>query len=275
MVINPNLIPQSVNVVIGEGLYELKFRVELNGASGAPQLMDMDGNHKADGPGQGENNGANHTIKQITLGDKASSGGAAGNENKMDQGAGHGSSRTTPLFFIQASYDSTQNGMDLGVEHGHAGVDSGVQQGEGTGLNQEQVFTGNNQVEGVVEDVPLEDDLSQADSMDTNELEMALTEWGDEEENSRPPSTEDLAAIPEASPEQSEARRSKRRAGVADEKVGVVVEHRKALRNEGTSVQNTPLFIVNEYLVISNLNNIGISLGNNEVSISDALENIK
>jgi hypothetical protein len=32
--------------------------------------------------------------------------------------------------------------MDLGKEHGHAGVDSGVQQGEGTSLNHEQVFTG-------------------------------------------------------------------------------------------------------------------------------------
>jgi hypothetical protein len=126
-----------------------------------------------------------------------------------------------------------------------------------------------------VEDVPLEDDSSQADSMDTNELEMALKKWGDEEKNSRPPSAEELAAIPEASPEQSEARRSKRRAGVADEEVGMVAERQKVLRNEGTSVQNTPLFTVNESLVISNLNDIGISLENNEVSISDASKNIK
>jgi hypothetical protein len=126
-----------------------------------------------------------------------------------------------------------------------------------------------------VEDVPLEDDSSQADSMDTNELEMVLKKWGDEEKNSRPPSAEELATIPEASPEQSEARRSKRRAGVADEEVGMVAERQKVLRNEGTSVQNTPLFTVNESLVISNLNDIGISLENNEVSISDASENIK
>jgi hypothetical protein len=89
MVINPSLIPQSVNVVIGEGLYELKFKVELNGALGAPHPMDMDDNHEADGPGQGENNGANNTFKQITFGNKAS-------------------------------------------------VDSGVQQGEGTGLNHDK-----------------------------------------------------------------------------------------------------------------------------------------
>jgi hypothetical protein len=62
---------------------------------------------------------------------------------------------------------------------------------------------------------------------------------------------------------------------VADEEVGVVAERQKALRNEGTSVQNDLLFTVNESLVISNLNDIGISLGNTKVSISDVLENIK
>jgi hypothetical protein len=62
---------------------------------------------------------------------------------------------------------------------------------------------------------------------------------------------------------------------VADEEVGVVAEHRKALRNEGTSDQSTPLFTVNDSLVISNLNGIGISLGDNEVIISGALENMK
>jgi hypothetical protein len=36
LVMNPNLIPHSVNIVIGEGFYELKFRVEMNGVSGAP-----------------------------------------------------------------------------------------------------------------------------------------------------------------------------------------------------------------------------------------------
>jgi hypothetical protein len=62
---------------------------------------------------------------------------------------------------------------------------------------------------------------------------------------------------------------------VADEEVGVVAEHQKTLRNEGTSDQSTPLFTVNDSLVISNLNGIGISLGDNEVIISGALENMK
>jgi hypothetical protein len=39
---NPNLVPQAVNVVIGENLYELKFRVELDPIGSNPQLMEMD-----------------------------------------------------------------------------------------------------------------------------------------------------------------------------------------------------------------------------------------
>jgi hypothetical protein len=54
MVMNPNLIPHSVNTVIGEGLYELKFGVEMNGETGAPQSMDMNVNHDGDGLGQRE-----------------------------------------------------------------------------------------------------------------------------------------------------------------------------------------------------------------------------
>jgi hypothetical protein len=42
MVMDPNLIPQSVNVVIGENMYELKFRVEGASVDSNSQLMNMD-----------------------------------------------------------------------------------------------------------------------------------------------------------------------------------------------------------------------------------------
>jgi hypothetical protein len=42
LLINPNLVPQPVNVVIGDNLYELKFCVELNLNGSNPQLMEMD-----------------------------------------------------------------------------------------------------------------------------------------------------------------------------------------------------------------------------------------
>jgi hypothetical protein len=44
----------------------------------------------------------------------------------------------------------------------------------------------------VVEVLPGEDS-SQADSMDMHKLEVALTEWGDEEENNKLPSVEEMS----------------------------------------------------------------------------------
>jgi hypothetical protein len=109
---------------------------------------------------------------------------------------------------------------------------SGAQVGEGAepGENSDLGKFAAEQEEG--------DDFSQADYMDTNELEMALKEWGDEEEISKHPSVEEMAAIPEALLEQSAARRSKRWVGEVDEEVGVSAEHHKSFRNEGSFLRN-------------------------------------
>jgi hypothetical protein len=48
MVINPNLIPEVVNVVIGDNLHELKFHVEHQMDSSNPQPMELDNDHYAD-----------------------------------------------------------------------------------------------------------------------------------------------------------------------------------------------------------------------------------
>jgi hypothetical protein len=93
-----------------------------------------------------------------------------------------------------------------------------------------------------VEDAPDDEVSSQADSMDTIELEKVLKECEDKE-NSKVPSAEELTAIPEASPDQSSARRSKRRAVAADEEVGVLAEQHKASRNEGIVLQS-PIFLL-------------------------------
>jgi hypothetical protein len=83
-----------------------------------------------------------------------------------------------------------------------------------------------------------------------------------------------MAAKPEASSEQSAARRSKRRVGAVDEEVGVMVERRKALRNEGNFVEPTPSSPINNSMVISNLNDIGIYLGYDEDSACNSLVSI-
>jgi hypothetical protein len=51
LVLNPELIPLSVDVVIGDYIYELHFRVEPEDGQDMPTPMDMDdddGNHRAD-----------------------------------------------------------------------------------------------------------------------------------------------------------------------------------------------------------------------------------
>jgi hypothetical protein len=45
-VMNSNLIPNSVNIVIGDSLYELKFRVEMNAEARAHPLMEIDQGHE-------------------------------------------------------------------------------------------------------------------------------------------------------------------------------------------------------------------------------------
>jgi hypothetical protein len=83
---------------------------------------------------------------------------------------------------------------------------TGMQDSAGPG-KLESVGTGAvpvQQEEGTVEntlEAGVGDESSQAESMDTNELEMALKKWGEDEESSKLPSIEELAAIPEAVPE--------------------------------------------------------------------------
>jgi hypothetical protein len=110
--------------------------------------------------------------------------------------------------------------------------------------------------------------------MDTTELEMALKEWGDEEEDSRLPSAEELTAIHEASSEMSVARRSKCQATGVDEVVGAAAKRRKAMRNEGNPDQSS-FNLVDDASVIPNLNDVGISLGSDDASISSSLVSIK
>jgi hypothetical protein len=76
MVMNPNLIPQSVNIVIGDSLYELKFRVEMRVEAGVPHPMGMDDNHGAGGSSHKEGQGNSSNRKNLMQGSKNGSGGS-------------------------------------------------------------------------------------------------------------------------------------------------------------------------------------------------------
>lgn len=59
LVLDPNLIPQFVDVVIGDYLYGLQFRVEKDMDGDNPAPMDMD--HPGHRDGHNNGNGPSHT----------------------------------------------------------------------------------------------------------------------------------------------------------------------------------------------------------------------
>jgi hypothetical protein len=80
MVMDPNLIVQCVNVVIGEGLYELNFKVEGTSADSNAQPMNMD-SFQSEGGGGSKDAGNLKNDKQQSV--HGSSLGCS------SQGAGH------------------------------------------------------------------------------------------------------------------------------------------------------------------------------------------
>jgi hypothetical protein len=96
---NPNLVPQAINVVIGDNLYQLKFRVELNPNSSSPQPMDMDNQHEDDGEDTREDavegNGNNQQR-----GHKTSAGEQTGKSSGHTASASKGVSKALQTFHI-------------------------------------------------------------------------------------------------------------------------------------------------------------------------------
>jgi hypothetical protein len=60
-----------------------------------------------------------------------------------------------------------------------------------------------------------------------------------------------------------------------DEEVGAMAERQKVMRNEGNLDQSSPFNLVDDASVIANLNDVGISLGSDDASISSSLISIK
>jgi hypothetical protein len=86
--------------VIGDSLYELKFRVEMNAEVGAPHLMEMDPDHEGDGSGNRKEDEVSGRDKQLFLGPKLGSGEATNSSSMKSQGVGHGSTKSLPIFLI-------------------------------------------------------------------------------------------------------------------------------------------------------------------------------
>jgi hypothetical protein len=172
---------------------------------GNPKPIYMDNGHEEDGSGprdEEENcqkRKQDIKVPQNSTGDKQdikvpknSTGGSASSGNKNSHVAGQGTVQALPTFLIHEPMGLGQEGS-VARPVGNSRDNLGMQSNEDNSAGRKE--------DGVVEDVHLGDESSQDDSMDTAELEMALKEWGDEEENSKLPSAEKMAAIPELSPE--------------------------------------------------------------------------
>jgi hypothetical protein len=132
LVMDPNLIPHAVNVVIGENLYELKFQVEGASDAGKPQPMDMDQFHCDRGhEAREEGKGDQYPHKPVT-GGKADGGNSFG--NLMGKRTSHGAGQKLATFHIKmpvvlgvgASSMFTQGSSVLGDDVGSVlGVDVG------------------------------------------------------------------------------------------------------------------------------------------------------
>jgi hypothetical protein len=118
-------------------------------------------------------------------------------------------------------------------------------------------------------------EMSQGEEMSLAEQRKAMEEIGEEEEVSKVDGiealgVEQLAAIPEASPELSSVWRSKRRAGEVDEFVGLMAERCKSIRNEGTSFEPDSVLPALDSVIISNFHSIGVSLGQDSECVNNA-----
>jgi hypothetical protein len=100
LLINPNLVPQAVNVVIRDNLYELKFLVEINPTGSSPQLMETDHQHEDGGSEPRKEAGEYGRDKRLMLGHNSSSeahaGGSSGQAGLVSQGV----NKLLPTFHV-------------------------------------------------------------------------------------------------------------------------------------------------------------------------------
>jgi hypothetical protein len=100
LVMNPNLIPAAVNVVIEDNLYELKFRVELNSNDSSLQLMDMDRRPEDGGADSRDEAETGARSNGLGLAPKSSQAGQGGNSGGNSSLSGKGASWALPTFSL-------------------------------------------------------------------------------------------------------------------------------------------------------------------------------
>jgi hypothetical protein len=245
LVLDSALIPLSVDVVIGENVYELHFRVEPEEIQDKPELLDMEDNdtdkRDDDGAENGDNQPKHMQVDKVVQ--NSSKGGANSDLNNQSNGQ-HGSHKGKNMLYHIPALEIMSEPDLLHWES------TDVQSVDGDDVqNLEEVYT-----------EPISSDSEGPNSESVTPVAEAQVV--------------DMAAIPEAD---TPMRRSKRRAETADEPSLERAERIKAARNMDTtqtkgnnSVSQDSFIHYSNEQVVHNLNALGISLGNSLDSVSSS-----
>jgi hypothetical protein len=265
LVLDPNLIPQFVDVVIGDSLYTLQFRVEENLNDNEPTPMDMDDFHDEDFQQEEdiEEGQENDGRKQQFQGNGSNKGEVFSGSKSAAPG---NSGVKRQLFHI----DTTM--MDLAPPQETAPVYVITPEQENVkGVEVQDGGTVN------IFDMPTPNSVNTSD-MENYEIQDEEESSGENrlvgEVNNRVGEAE-LAAIPEATPGNSAKRWSKRRAGDTEEDSLTRATKLKAQRNEGDKDTDPLNFNLSDLCIESNLCSVGISLGHGKCSINESISKLR
>jgi hypothetical protein len=245
MVLDLELIPHSVDVVICDFIYELHFKVDAEQMQENPVLLKIDEKDDLVEDGAGKDNFHGSSNMQIDhAGTRQRDGGTMPEPNQQHDNSGsHGTKKM--LFQLMDSEVTDLRTMSHAMITELESDDGGVEHPE--------VVIGSDQ--NVIHQ---KDETAELVARDQVKL---------------------LAAIPEASPP---SRRSKRRVDNADQANLEWAEKLKAAHNldasydQGTtdSNANSILHLSKEH-IIDNLESIGINLGNDALEVGKSVETIK
>jgi hypothetical protein len=98
LVLDPDLIPQSIDVVIGDFIYELHFNVELEGVHKNVALLKMDDIDDAGGEGEGKKDLHEISNMQIDNSDLGQRDGGSSSKPSQQSGILDGQGTTRVLF---------------------------------------------------------------------------------------------------------------------------------------------------------------------------------
>jgi hypothetical protein len=253
LVLDLDLISHSIDVVIGDFIYDLHFKVEPGGVQERGELLQMDVMDNLGGEGEGKENF--HESSNIHI-DHAGTGqrdGESGSHSSQQTGKTEGQVSKRPLFQLQAPV------------------------GAAPMQNETAVITEIEPDEGGVE----HPDLERVAEPSARQHAADLVAGHKEElaERTAPDRVKVFAAVPEASPP---SRPSKRRAENADQTNLERAEKLKATRNldisfnKGTTDSFGISFLqFTKENVVDNLVSVDINLGNGETKVDKAVASIK